>query len=359
MPVYKIKKPTKDGRSWYFKVNYKDDNGKYHSTTRSMFSTKKEALEEEAKFIINMNKFIKSSNKTINDLVKEYLIYQETRIKKQTFYNLEKKFNRYILPTLGKYKLNELNFKTIEEFKSNLPGGPTHKNNVLKVLKALNNWNYKIYDEKNSIFDKIDLFKVTNKKEMEIFTIDEFNKFINKIDKLNYKALFYILFYCGLRIGEAQALTWNDIDNDSIKVTKSLTTRIKGIFWNFDTPKTNSSTRTIPMPNSVKNAINEWYNYVSKCVGFKKTWFLLSDDEPLRNTTITNIKNKACEDAKIKQIRLHDFRHSCASLLINNGANITLVSKYLGHSDIKMTLNTYSHFYENELKEVIKTINNL
>jgi len=86
MPVYKIKKPTKDGRSWYFKVNYKDDNGKYHSTTRSMFSTKKEALEEEAKFIINMNKFIKSSNKTINDLVKEYLIYQETRIKKQTFY---------------------------------------------------------------------------------------------------------------------------------------------------------------------------------------------------------------------------------------------------------------------------------
>ena len=55
-------------------------------------------------------------------------------------------------------------------------------------------------------------------------------------------------------------------------------------------------------------------------------------------------KNDDCKKAGVKQIRIHDFRHSCASLLISKGANITLVSKYLGHAKIDETLNTYSHF---------------
>lgn len=61
----------------------------------------------------------------------------------------------------------------------------------------------------------------------------------------------------------------------------------------------------------------------------------------------------------IKQIRIHDFRHSCASLLINNGANITIVAKYLGHTKIDETLNTYSHMYKNKLNDIVNTINNL
>ena len=70
-------------------------------------------------------------------------------------------------------------------------------------------------------------------------------------------------------------------------------------------------------------------------------------------------KNKWCDIAEVKRIRIHDFRHSCASLLINNGANITIVSKYLGHSDISMTLNRYSHMYDSKLEEVINLIENI
>ena len=67
-------------------------------------------------------------------------------------------------------------------------------------------------------------------------------------------------------------------------------------------------------------------------------------------------KNKYCKLSGVKQIRIHDFRHSCASFLINNGASIVLVSKYLGHSKISMTLDTYTHLYKNELLEVSKMI---
>ena len=55
-------------------------------------------------------------------------------------------------------------------------------------------------------------------------------------------------------------------------------------------------------------------------------------------------------------IRIHDFRHSCASLLIDSGANITLVAKYLGHSKIDETLNTYSHMYQNRLENIVQII---
>ena len=69
----------------------------------------------------------------------------------------------------------------------------------------------------------------------------------------------------------------------------------------------------------------------------------------------TLIANKA----GLKSIRLHDFRHSCASLLINNGANVTLVAKFLGHTKIEETINTYSHMFSTALDNVVSIIDNL
>ena len=65
------------------------------------------------------------------------------------------------------------------------------------------------------------------------------------------------------------------------------------------------------------------------------------------------------EKAGVKKIRIHDFRHSSASLLINSGANVTVVAKYLGHSEIEETLNTYSHMFPHALDDVINIINNV
>lgn len=60
--------------------------------------------------------------------------------------------------------------------------------------------------------------------------------------------------------------------------------------------------------------------------------------------------------AGVKDIRVHDFRHSCASLLIDSSTNITLVVKYLGHSKIDETLNIYSHMYQNRLDTIVNII---
>lgn len=100
-------------------------------------------------------------------------------------------------------------------------------------------------------------------------------------------------------------------------------------------------------------------NEAEKLPGFNESFFVAGDMLPVCSNTLTNHKNVNCKLADVKQIRLHDFRHSCASLLINNGANITMVAKYLGHTKINETLNTYSHMFKNKLNDIVNTINKL
>lgn len=83
------------------------------------------------------------------------------------------------------------------------------------------------------------------------------------------------------------------------------------------------------------------------------------DAFPISSNALADRKNANCEKAGVKQIRLHDFRHSCASLLINKGANIQVVAKYLGHTKIEETLKTYSHLFISTLDEIINVIDTL
>ena len=101
------------------------------------------------------------------------------------------------------------------------------------------------------------------------------------------------------------------------------------------------------------------YEVGKNLYGFTNNYFVFNHSEPIGDSTILTRKIRNCKLANIKQIRTHDFRHSCASLLINNGANITLVAKYLGHTKIDETLNTYSHMFKNKLDDIINLINDL
>ena len=99
--------------------------------------------------------------------------------------------------------------------------------------------------------------------------------------------------------------------------------------------------------------------YDSKIYGFNDNYFVAGDAFPISSNTLADRKNRNCKLAGVPQIRLHDFRHSCASLLINNGANVTLVAKYLGHTKIEETLNTYSHMFSTALNSVVSVIDSL
>jgi len=112
------------------------------------------------------------------------------------------------------------------------------------------------------------------------------------------------------------------------------------------------------MPSNLVLELEELYLYNSQIDGFKKDTFVFGADTPLADTTIERYKNQYCKLAKVKQIRIHDFRHSHASLLIYKKVDIMQVARRLGHSDIKMTWNTYSHLLPNAEEEAIKALEN-
>ena len=124
-------------------------------------------------------------------------------------------------------------------------------------------------------------------------------------------------------------------------------------------PKTKSSIRKIPIPDILIDDLIKLKNESMQNYGFSEKWFLFGCIESIQPDRIRKRKNRNAAAAGVKQIRVHDFRHSCASLLINNGANVTLVAKYLGHAKIDETLNTYSHMFESKLDDLVNTINTL
>ena len=200
-------------------------------------------------------------------------------------------------------------------------------------------------------------------KEMLFFTYDEFKRFIAEEDDILYKTMYETLYYCGLRRGELRGLTWNDIDfgNNYLSVNKNVvaTRGDEDKSYMVTTPKTKSSVRNIPVPKVLLEDLKELYKVYNNHSGFNNSWYVFGHTEPITNCKIRTRKNKNCKLAGVKQIRIHDFRHSCASLLINSGATINVVAKYLGHTKIDETLNTYSHLFKNQMNEIINIIDNL
>ena len=113
------------------------------------------------------------------------------------------------------------------------------------------------------------------------------------------------------------------------------------------------------MPQVLTNDLKMMKNEAEKIHGFNDNFFVAGDMLPVCSNTLTNHKNVNCKLTDVKQIRLHDFRHSCASLLVNKGANVQVVAKYLGHTKVKETLRTYSHLFTSTLDEVVAVIDNL
>ena len=194
---------------------------------------------------------------------------------------------------------------------------------------------------------------------MLFFTIDEFNQFISVEDDIMFKPLFETLYYMGLRKGELRGLQWKDIDfkNKIMRIYKQIPSIYSMDNYKLSPLKTQNSNRDLPINDLLLADLKKLYDYKKEFKNFSQEWFVFGNDLPLTKDSIRSRKNRNCKLAQVKQIRIHDFRHSCASFLINYGASITLVAKYLGHTKIDETLNTYSHMYQNKLEDIVKLIN--
>lgn len=365
MAIYQTKNPTKDGRSYYFRIKYRDILGNIHDYSSPKFLTRKEAVNEEARYRLRINEnetFL--NNLSLGQVFEKFMQKKELEIKRQTITKFNNLYKQLIL--LKDVKINNLKYTHIDLLKKELDKknySIEYKNKIIRLLESLIKFSNKYYNTSLEILKFCDHYKSINeiKKEMQFFTFEEYKQFDSIIDDFDFHVFFEVLYYMGLRQGELQALTFKDINFEKaeLKINKTLTTKIKGEKWTISSPKTKSSTRTLPIPNNILNDLKTMFNNAKKYKDFKIDWFVFGNSQPFKETTIQVKKNNYCELAKVKQIRIHDFRHSCASLLINKGATIALVSKYLGHSDISITLKTYTHMYKSELENIKNVLNDL
>lgn len=365
MAIYQAKKKTKDGRSWFFRIKYTDIYGKQKDYTSQKFKLKREAEDAEAKYRISLHLTHTINNKTFNELFEEYQEKMKQELKIQTIKKNEYQY-AHLKNIIGNLTIDKLTISIYENLKNELLKKNftiAYINKILGLLNRLIEYSKRFYKCTSNVPDICGLLKEKNeiKKEMLFFTYEEYLQFEKVINNLLWHTFFKFLYFMGTRQGETTALNWNDVDlkKAEVKITKTLTTKIKGEKWTISSPKTKNSTRVLPVPKQLLNDLKSLKEEYQKYDKFSNEWFVFGGIRPLPETTIQKKKNEYCKEANVKQIRVHDLRHSCASLLINQGASVALVSKYLGHGNISITLNTYTHMYKSELNQMTDILNKL
>lgn len=301
---------------------------------------------------------------TFNQAYSNYLNYIATRLKPTTILGIKRKFKNHILPIFENkniYLLNDNDFLKWEDYVKNLGYSDSFNNQIFSIIKLFFDYLKKFHNIENFAlkFGKFKCFNTSqNKQTIDVWNIKEFKKFIKCVDNNIYHALFNLLFFTGLRKGEALALKFKNLDNKYIEVTTSLTKEyFNGKRLEFD-PKTKKSIRKIRIDFKLKYELNKLRKYyITHYNNFNENFYVFGGNKPLSTTTLERKKNEYCKIAKVKQIRIHDFRHSHATILFFKKVDIKTIQQRLGHADISTTLNTYVHDNSKYEKRVIRTLN--
>ncbi len=369
MSVFQVGKEneTKDGRKWYFVTRIEQTNGLTKQYKSRKFLSKTEAIKAERDLLSKVDrKEVNPTDMTFKQLYEEFYEYKSDKVKGTTMRTYRERIKYFTM--LDKVRIMDIDIKHYLKWRgmiNKLPLAVKTKNHYHKFFKEILNYGAKWHDFNfSNIYNKMEKFVDPNAapKEMEFYTFDEFTQFINVEENVKFKALFETLYYCGLRRGELRGLTWDNInfENKTLAVVKNVVNENGDAgSWKITTPKTRTSTRTIPMTDILIKHLKELLETSKKYYGFNNKWFVFGDIEPIKPTMLRRRCNDNARKAGVKQIRIHDFRHSCASILINNGANIMIVAKYLGHAKIDETLNTYTHLFKNKMDDIVNVMNSL
>jgi integrase len=164
---------------------------------------------------------------------------------------------------------------------------------------------------------------------------------------VQYRPFFYFLYDTGCRIGEACAVTWGDIDFERREITFSKTAKDQIV---KSTTKTKTR-RTIDMSErlyKILRGLRQEYLRDKLEGGTNEAVFVSTKGRLLSQQTLRRVWHKATKACGLGEFRLHDIRHTTASVLLSRGANIGYVSRLLGHSSQHMTLTRYAHFLPSE-----------
>ncbi|HFI0095097.1 TPA: tyrosine-type recombinase/integrase [Streptococcus suis] len=352
---------------------------KQRRIVRKGYKTKKEATEAEHYLrSVELKERFYGAKITLSMLYE--LLKEEDSInhRKVSYINTqENNYNKHIKGYFSKVdNVAKLTYEDIYQFREHLrrkvaqnSDNPLSTNTINKIMILLK----KIFDvglrKGYYTTNPVKLLKKLpiEKTKMQFWTVKEFQQFLTLFEpeEYNIKLLFTLLFFTGLRLGEALALTWQDIDfsTNTIHITKSVYVN-KGVSY-ISSTKTKAGTRRIIINKKLSQELQYWQQqqkhlleqFTSDSMSLQV--FQSSPITITKNSIEKQYKKILERDATLKKIRIHDFRHSHASLLINQGEDYLVVKERLGHASITTTIDTYSHLYPSKQKDLADKLDDL
>lgn len=347
MSVYK---DTKQG-TWYVSFRYVDWTGEKKQKLKRGFRTKREALEYETEF---KRKAAADMDMELGTFVEIYFEDKKNELKQNSIRNKKHMIQTHILPYFTNRKMNEVVPADIIQWQNTIQEkglSKTYERMLQNQITALFNHAQKIYNLQNNPCKKVKKMGKPDADKMEFWTLEEYEQFLSAIEPgTDTYLMAELLFWTGMREGEMLALTPKDIDLVSGLITVSKTYYRSDGKDIISTPKTDTSNRTIMIPEFLVEEIRE----------YMEGHYGLPQDErlfPIVARTLQKRMTGVMEKAGVKKIRIHDFRHSHVAYLINQGVQPLIIKERLGYKDIKITLNTYGHLYPSQQKQVAELLN--
>lgn len=357
MPAYK-KTSEKTGRvSWYASFYYTDWTGKKRQKKKEGFETRRAALEYERGFL---ERQAATPDMTFSALCDLYLADYKARFRATSYAARAFELSSYVLPFFGDMPINTITPATVRKWQTETkerknkrngkPLSPSMLGSIQKALSAVLNFAVKYYRLHSNPARLAGSMGSRKSPEMHFWTLSQFKAFENHLEDGLFPVAFALLFYTGIRKGELLALTPSDFDFEAglLTISKSYTRLQKKDV--IQPPKTEKGYRKIALPPFLAEMMKDCFRRLGNPTKNQRIFDTIGE-ERLRQEL-----NKGAKAAGLPHIRVHDLRHSHASLLIEQGFSPLVIKERLGHENIETTLNTYSHLYPTKQSEIAEKL---
>lgn len=328
-------------------TGYVDGKRKY--IRRSGFKTRQAARTA----LINLQSEISEpkTSMTFGKLTKQWLKEYEKTVQGSTYLKTERNINNHILPKLDKVMIGDINPLLIqrltEEWCDHLKYGGKILGLVRNILNLAVRYGYISNNPALPITPP--KLKRERKKDNNFYTLDqlkEFLKLVDETDDIEKIALFRLLAFTGIRKGELLALTWKDLNNNTLTINKAVTRTQIGL--EIDVTKTKSSDRLISLDDETLGILEKLHeSFPTSILMFQSESGGIMTPSLPRKWLLQIIKG-----TNLPQITIHGFRHTHASLLFESGLSLKQVQHRLGHGDLQTTMNVYTHITQSAIDDI-------
>ena len=343
----------KRSKNYIVYLEYKDkETGKKIQTNMGSFEKKRDASKKltEIKDTIFNDELIVPSAINLEYFLLDFLEKHKVNLSITTYNCYHRICKKYLIPLLGKYKIEELKPIHIQNYVDDLIGilSPQTIKIHINILNLALKKAYRLRLIRENIVDCIEIPRYKKFKN-NIYNKEDMIKLLQTSKGTELELPIHLASGLGLRISEILGLTWDNVDfNENTITISKITVRNNGKVILKD-PKTESSERTISAPVELMTLLKDYKkNMIERKLKGEirnemNLIFFDKNELPIAQDVLSKKFNRFLKENNLEHIRFHDLRHSHVTLLINSKVPIRVISERVGHSNINTTLNIYAH----------------